>query len=386
MNTQSYAFRAADPLRALAPTGPAGLLERELYGEFQARPRRRVRTFTCGAADLVEVGRIVGRTVTRTELLAAVETAAGTAVLIAGRAAAALEASPRSATTRRLFCEAFGVNPEFVPPWRATLPGRVRWRDLGELVAIRLRSAARIVDGGFIRYFCWIRLSNCPECPRSSRNPGSVFACSSFRGDYRICLGGGFWRAFRDGDRATMASTLLHEALHIYFGRTVQDAGRTGNANCYERFAIRFNRLRLAGATNTSCPAGACRITPRPRPAAPRVLDGFAHNSNVLTSAHNARIAAIARDIAASSPLVSRVRLVGHTDSTGPAPYNVTLGANRAQAVRQALVRAIDNLRAGHGQRIQWIVESRGEAEPASANSTAAGRARNRRVHVYVGG
>jgi hypothetical protein len=118
-------------------------------------------------------------------------------------------------------------------------------------VAIRLKSAARIVDGGFIRYFCWGSPAHCPECTGS---PASYFACSSFLGRYLICLGDGFWRAWAIGDLDTTATTLLHEALHIFFGRTVSDVGSTGNANCYERYLIQFNRLFLHPATAASCP------------------------------------------------------------------------------------------------------------------------------------
>jgi hypothetical protein len=222
----------------------------------QAAPvARRVRFFTCSKAERTEVEKVVARPVPVETLRAAVEGTAGRAVSLTLRAAGALETLPRSAAARSFFCEAFGVTPEFVPPWRASLAGVVRWRDLGELVAIRLRNAATILDGGFIRYFCGGSPAHCPEC---TGDPSTYFACSSFLGQYIICLGAGFWRAWRDGDEATTASTLLHEALHIYFSRTVADVGRSGNANCYERFVVRLNGLSLHPATDANCLAGAC--------------------------------------------------------------------------------------------------------------------------------
>jgi hypothetical protein len=217
---------------------------------------RRVGRFTCTNAELAAIRAFLGRpAITAPTLKAAVEAAAGRAVSLARRAANALDRSRRNNRTRRIFCEAFGVTPEFVPPWRATLTGVVRWRDLGELVAIRLKDVAKILDGGCIHYFCWGSPAHCPEC---TRVPPTYFACSSFLGRYIICLGQGFWRAWQSGDTVTTASTLLHEALHIYFRRTVSDTGRSGNANCYERFAVRLQNLFLHPATDAACRAGSC--------------------------------------------------------------------------------------------------------------------------------
>src|SRR5215510_7061214 len=217
---------------------------------------KRVGNFTCSNAEIAAIRAFLKLpTLTAPALRAAVETVAGRAVSLATRAADALDRSRRTDKTRRIFCEAFGVTPEFVPPWRASLHGVVRWRDLGELVAIRLKDVAKILDGGCIHYFCWGSPSHCPECTGS---PTTYFACSSFLDRYIICLGGPFWRAWKSRDTATTASTLLHEALHIYFGRTVSHKGRSGNANCYERFAVRLQNLFLHSATASACPAGSC--------------------------------------------------------------------------------------------------------------------------------
>jgi hypothetical protein len=53
-----------------------------------------------------------------------------------------------------------------------------------------------------------------------------------------------------------MASTLIHEALHIYFEGLVmhgERGGRYGNANCYERFVMTFNGLRVHPDTDAAC-------------------------------------------------------------------------------------------------------------------------------------
>jgi peptidoglycan hydrolase-like protein with peptidoglycan-binding domain len=214
-----------------------------------AAPAARVRNFNCSAADLIAIGAVVGRAVTAAELQQALEDAAAQASAWITNARRLLGASPRSEDTKRLFFESFAAYPEKVPTWHK--PGYL-WADLGGLVARRMMLAQKIIDGGEIRYSCWHSATNCPECPGSS--PHSIFACSSFKGDYRICFGAPFWIAFRDGDTATMSSTVMHEALHIYFSRTVSDSGLTGNSNCYERFLVRVNGAHLHGATIQSCP------------------------------------------------------------------------------------------------------------------------------------
>lgn len=72
-----------------------------------------------------------------------------------------------------------------------------------------------------------------------------------------------------------------------------------------------------------------------------------------------------------------RVRIEGHTDSAGSDAYNLKLGERRAQAVKTYLVRqGIDE------SRIE--TESVGEAKPVASNSTASGRAQNRRAEIIA--
>ncbi len=69
--------------------------------------------------------------------------------------------------------------------------------------------------------------------------------------------------------------------------------------------------------------------------------------------------------------------LEGHTDSTGPAAYNMELSKRRAEAVKKALVeRGID------ASRLK--VEAYGETKPIAPNDTEEGRAKNRRVEVVL--
>lgn len=71
------------------------------------------------------------------------------------------------------------------------------------------------------------------------------------------------------------------------------------------------------------------------------------------------------------------IEVAGHTDSTGPESYNQSLSERRASAVAQYLKsQGILN------QRI--ITRGYGEQYPIADNSTAAGRAENRRVELTL--
>jgi outer membrane protein OmpA-like peptidoglycan-associated protein len=74
----------------------------------------------------------------------------------------------------------------------------------------------------------------------------------------------------------------------------------------------------------------------------------------------------------------SDVRIVGHTDNTGTDAINNPLSVDRATNTRNYLT-----ARGVSGSRIQ--VEGQGSYQPVASNSTAEGRARNRRVEIFVG-
>jgi outer membrane protein OmpA-like peptidoglycan-associated protein len=71
------------------------------------------------------------------------------------------------------------------------------------------------------------------------------------------------------------------------------------------------------------------------------------------------------------------VRIVGHTDNTGSDAVNNPLSVNRAQSARDYLV-----ARGVSSQRIS--IDGRGSREPIADNATEAGRARNRRIDIYL--
>ena len=69
-----------------------------------------------------------------------------------------------------------------------------------------------------------------------------------------------------------------------------------------------------------------------------------------------------------------RLNIIGHTDSDGPDDSNMALSKRRADAVKNALV-TVYNISA---DRLE--TEGKGESEPVGDNSTADGKAQNRRV------
>ena len=70
-----------------------------------------------------------------------------------------------------------------------------------------------------------------------------------------------------------------------------------------------------------------------------------------------------------------RVRITGHTDSTGDAAYNEELSMNRANAIKHALVeRGIDAV------RLETL--GAGEKQPVGSSDTPEGQALNRRVEL----
>jgi len=74
----------------------------------------------------------------------------------------------------------------------------------------------------------------------------------------------------------------------------------------------------------------------------------------------------------------STVSVVGHTDGTGSAATNETLSLQRADATRDYLVsRGVASNR--------FSIDGRGSREPIASNDTEAGRARNRRVEIFLG-
>lgn len=74
----------------------------------------------------------------------------------------------------------------------------------------------------------------------------------------------------------------------------------------------------------------------------------------------------------------THVQVIGHTDSSGSDAVNNPLSVNRAASVREYL--------AGRGISASRIsIDGRGSRSPIADNGSESGRARNRRVEIFVG-
>lgn len=101
----------------------------------------------------------------------------------------------------------------------------------------------------------------------------------------------------------------------------------------------------------------------------------FAFDSSELTPAAQQQLQALVPKL--SDPSVTRIRVVGHTDSKGSDAYNQALSERRASAAAEYLI--------NQGVTPQKITsQGRGESEPVADNETDAGRAQNRRVELHL--
>jgi OmpA-OmpF porin, OOP family len=101
----------------------------------------------------------------------------------------------------------------------------------------------------------------------------------------------------------------------------------------------------------------------------------FAFDSAVIAAADEA-ILDVAVEQLQSNPDV-RVRITGHTDSTGPDGYNQNLSERRARSVLDYLVRK-------GIARGRLEAAGQGESQPVASNDTRDGRAQNRRVELDI--
>ena len=114
------------------------------------------------------------------------------------------------------------------------------------------------------------------------------------------------------------------------------------------------NQLKLDIPSDISFAVGRSDISPSFAPVLDQFAAGLRNNPN------------------------AEVRIVGHTDSTGTDAINKPLSIDRAAATRDYLVAR------GVNPQI-FVIEGHGSTRPIATNDTAEGRAKNRRVEIYVG-
>jgi OOP family OmpA-OmpF porin len=107
----------------------------------------------------------------------------------------------------------------------------------------------------------------------------------------------------------------------------------------------------------------------------------FGFDSAELTGDAKAVIDERVQALRGRARLTSTMLIEGHTDSIGPAEYNLRLSERRAQAVADHILSQAYRLSA---EDIQVV--GLGETQPVASNSTAEGRAENRRVVIFATG
>ena len=114
------------------------------------------------------------------------------------------------------------------------------------------------------------------------------------------------------------------------------------------------NQLKLNIPSDISFDTGRADIKPNLRPVLDQFAQGLAQQPN------------------------TEVRIIGHTDSTGSDAINDPLSLRRAEAAREYLsARGVNPA--------QVLVAGRGSHEPVADNNSDTGRARNRRVEIFLG-
>ncbi|OIQ93288.1 putative lipoprotein YiaD precursor [mine drainage metagenome] len=113
------------------------------------------------------------------------------------------------------------------------------------------------------------------------------------------------------------------------------------------------NRLKINVPADAGFAVGSAALSPRLQPVLAQLADGLRSNPS------------------------ETVQIVGYTDSTGGDAINVPLSRSRARSVRDDLV-----ARGVAAQRV--TTAGMGAADPVASNATAAGRALNRRVEIFV--
>lgn len=113
------------------------------------------------------------------------------------------------------------------------------------------------------------------------------------------------------------------------------------------------NQLKLNIPSDISFDINSAVIKPNLRPILDQFAQGLANQPN------------------------TEIRIVGHTDSTGSDAINNPLSVSRAASARNYLIS-----RGVNGQRIQ--IDGRGSYEPVADNYTEAGRAKNRRIEMFL--
>lgn len=142
------------------------------------------------------------------------------------------------------------------------------------------------------------------------------------------------------------------EAVNVSFLKTIEniDAG-TAYKSDYEKTAT---KVVASGQWRINFDVGRATIRPEGKDVLEQIY-------NLLVQAED-----------------SKLELIGHTDNAGTPDNNYSLSTARAEAVKSYLIQK--GIAANRFQK----VDGKGQDEPVADNSTAAGRAQNRRVVISI--
>lgn len=101
----------------------------------------------------------------------------------------------------------------------------------------------------------------------------------------------------------------------------------------------------------------------------------FSFDSDVVATAARHSLTIVGREL--NELGIDRVRVLGHTDNVGSKEYNLGLSKRRADAVAQAL-------NEGGYPPDRTDTKGLGDSVPSADNTSAEGRAQNRRVVIIV--
>lgn len=208
----------------------------------------------------------------------------------------------------------------------------------------------RILAGAIIGT---IALSGCANMTESQRGTATGAGIGAVTGAAIGALaGGGKGAAIGAGiGAATGAGGGYLWSQHMQEQKQAMEAATQGTGVAVTQTPN--NELKLEIPSDVSFDTGKADIKPAMRP----VLDKFAQTLQ-------------------ANP-VTRVRIIGHTDSTGTDAVNVPLSVRRAANTRDYLTD-----RGVASNRI--AIDGRGSREPLADNSTPAERSKNRRVEIFV--
>jgi outer membrane protein OmpA-like peptidoglycan-associated protein len=143
------------------------------------------------------------------------------------------------------------------------------------------------------------------------------------------------------------------------------------------RYSFRVVADNELGASAPSPPSAVFTIPPAVKSEA--TIDPFPANSSTLTSNLQHQIVALAKRIIVDGD--THVDLVGYSDNAASPRRSRIVSRARARAVRAYL---LAQLTARHISGVTIVATGLGATHPVASNATAAGRAKNRRVHALA--